>query len=327
MNICIVHKAIIPAHLYGGTERVIWDLGKALTNSGHQVTFLVNKGSSCDFANLVEINPEIEIVKQIPENTDIVHFNYNPKEVIDKPYIITQHGNLGDPSYLLDTNTVFVSRDHAHRHNSDEYVYNGLDWDNYPQPELKHERKYFHFLAKAAWRVKNVKGAIGVARKAKNKLIVMGGTRLNLKMGFRFTPYPSVSFAGMVNNIKKGQVMNQSKGLLFPVRWHEPFGLALTESLYFGCPVLGTPYGSLPEIIKEDVGFLSVDTNELANTAKHIEQFNKQNCHEYARDVFNAKQMAGSYLKKYERVLNGSTLNQEQPHLLKRQEDKFLPFK
>ena len=41
------------------------------------------------------------------------------------------------------------------------------------------------------------------------------------------------------------------------MRWHEPFGIALIEALYFGCPVFGTPYGSLPEIVEEGVqGFL-----------------------------------------------------------------------
>ena len=37
---------------------------------------------------------------------------------------------------------------------------------------------------------------------------------------------------------EKGEILNSSKGLVFPVLWHEPFGLAIIESLYYGCPVL-----------------------------------------------------------------------------------------
>ena len=46
-------------------------------------------------------------------------------------------------------------------------------------------------------------------------------------------------------------LLNASRGLIFPVRWHEPFGLAVIESLYFGCPVFATPYGALPELVQE----------------------------------------------------------------------------
>ena len=326
MNICIVNNAMIPAHLYGGTERVIWDLGKELSQMGHKITFLVKEGSTCPFAKVQALNMEQSLNEQIPENTDIVHFNFQLSEKINKPYIVTQHGNSTNVTDLLDINTVFVSRNHAQRHHSNAFVYNGLDWNNYQQPDFNNSRKYFHFLAKAAWRIKNVKGAIDITRQASDRLKVMGGTRLNLKMGFRFTPYPSISFAGMVNNQRKSEILNASKGLIFPVRWHEPFGLALTESLYFGCPVLGTPYGSLPEIIKEDIGFLSTDSKTLAEVAQNINEFNRQRCHDYARDVFNSKAMAEAYLEKYMLVLNGQTINENHPHLLKMQEEKFLPF-
>ena len=59
----------------------------------------------------------------------------------------------------------------------------------------------------------------------------------------------------MVDASKKKVIIEQSKGLIFPVTWHEPFGLAITESFYFGAPVGGTPYGALPELVSPEVGF------------------------------------------------------------------------
>ncbi len=50
MHILIVNGTPIPALRYGGTERVIWDLGKALVAAGHRVSYLVPAGSSCPFA-------------------------------------------------------------------------------------------------------------------------------------------------------------------------------------------------------------------------------------------------------------------------------------
>ncbi len=326
MNILIVSPSVIPAHLYGGTERVIWDLGKELTKMGHHITYLVYEGSSCSFAKVLVYNPTIDLNTQIPEEVDIIHFNFQPSIEIAKPYVVTQHGNSNDPNLKLNANTIFVSKNHAERHGSDQFVYNGLDWDEYRKPKLNAKKEYLHFLGKAAWRIKNVKGAINIAREAKENLMVMGGHRFNLKMGMRFTPYPSIKFAGMVDNDRKSSIMNKSKGLLFPVRWHEPFGLALTESLYFGCPVIGTPYGSLPEIIKGDVGFLSSDSKDLVNAVKEIDQFSKRRCHEYAKDIFNSKQMAQAYLSKYETALNGNKLNAKQPKLIQHQNNKFLEY-
>lgn len=326
MHILLVINQIIPAKRYGGSERVVWDLGRELINSGHQVTFLAKEGSSCNFTKLIPFNTELTLGQQIPENVDVVHFNDHIGEAIDKPYVITVHGTTNNPEHRMDRNSVFVSQDHARTMGSTSFVHNGLNWDEYPSPDLTTSRSYFHFLGKAAWRKKNIKGCIKTVRLAKQKLRVMGGTRLNFKMGFRFTPYPSIQFEGMVDNTQKAHIMNGSKGLLFPVRWNEPFGLAITESLFFGCPVFGSPYGSLPELVTKEVGFLSASSADLAEQLKQAEQYSKQTCHEYARDLFNARVMADRYLEKYETVLNGDFLNENPPRLLEAQTEKFLPF-
>jgi glycosyltransferase involved in cell wall biosynthesis len=327
MHILIVHDSIIPALRYGGTERVIWCLGKELANMGHKISYLVQKGSHCNFGNVYYINPSLPLTQQIPPKTDIIHFNNRPPGApIPLPYIVTMHGNLNDETEL-DANTVFVSKNHAERFGSASFVYNGLDWDEYGKPDLNAERNYFHFLGHAAWRVKNVKGAIqAVTAIPHERLFVLGGYRLNIKMGFRLTLHPRVKFHGMVGGGKKLSLLQHSKGLVFPVRWHEPFGLALTESLYFGCPVFGTPYGSLPEIIHADVGYLSNKAEELARAMKGAANYSRARCHEYARDCFNSKTMALNYLKKYDKVLNNQPLNSTIPKLQKQNGSKFLAW-
>lgn len=328
MNVLIVSDSIVPARLYGGTERVVWSLGKELRAMGHQVTFLVKEGSPCSYGKVIALEPERSIAAQMPTETDVVHFNFHPKETIGTPYVVTEHGNRNNPDFEFDKNTIFVSGNHARRHGSESYVYNGLDWSEYQSPDLENKRHFFHFLGKALWRVKNVRGAIRVARKAGERLAVLGGRRLNLGRP-RFaviTPYLSVSFAGMVDNNRKSYFMNRSKGLIFPVRWHEPFGLAITESLYFGCPVFGTPYGSLPELVAGDFGYLSESSSELARAVQQADQFSKRRCHEYARDCFSSKVMALEYLKRYERVMNGEHLNDEHPRLVGPREERFLKF-
>lgn len=328
MRIIFVLNEIIPAKLYGGIERVAWSLGKELSAMGHEITYLVKKGSYCEFARVLVFDEEKGVVEQIPEDIDLAHFYTRPGDIdrIRVPYVINTQTNANDLR-IFDRNTIFVSKNHARRYGSDCYIHNGISWDDYTPPDMEKPRKYFHFLAKAAWKVKNVQGAINIIHRTKHeKLEVLGGVRFNIKMGMRFTLSPRVRFRGMVGGREKDLLVNSSKGLLFPVRWHEPFGIAITESLFYGCPVFGTPYGSLPELVTEDVGYLSDSEENLAAALSEVDTYSRQRCHEYARDKFNSNIMAIRYLEKYEKVLNGQELNAEPPCLVEIQKEKFLKW-
>ncbi len=325
MNILLVYPGIVPAVNYGGTERVIWSLGHELNALGHSVTYLVKKGSTCPFGKILALDNTQTLDKQIPNYIDLVHFSYEPGVPIAQPYVTTMHGNTNERKEL-DANTIFVSSNHASRFGSTSFVHNGLNWDEYTKPDWSAKRSYFHFLANAAWRLKNVKGAIAIAKDANEELYVLGGSRLNIKMGFRLTLTPKATFKGMVGGAEKDKLINGSKGLIFPVLWHEPFGLAIIESLYYGCPVFGTPYGSLPELVTKEFGFLSAHSNELIEAVKNIDAYDRKKCHEYVRDQFNQQVMTQNYLAKYEQVLNGRPLHTKKPQLIEVQKEKFLPF-
>ncbi len=322
MNILLVLNAVLPVTDYGGTERVIWYLGKELSKMNHNVTFLSGRGTVCPFAKVIPIDPEKSIESQVPENIQVTHFNNYIPVNFERPYVVTCHGNHTGNN-PIDRNTIFVSANHAWRHGSNEFVYNGLDWDDYGKVDLSSVREYFHFLGKAAWRVKNVKGAINVIKAVPGaSLKVIGGNRLNFKMGFRFTLSPKIKFMGITGGEKKLDVLRNSKGLVFPVKWDEPFGLAITESLYFGAPVFGTPYGSLPELVIPEVGFLSCEKEKIANHILRDYNYNPRICHEYAADLFNSRKMAEEYIKKYERVCNGAYLNDNTLHPSKPDKNK-----
>lgn len=325
MHILIAHHIKIPAIKYGGSQRMMLHLGRSLVSLGHKVSFLVDQGSYCDFADVYFHDPEKKLEDQIPDGIDIIHFHYQPRldEDFKIPYLVTQHGNEVYKE-INHKNTVYVSKDHASRFGCEAYVHNGYDWDTYTKPDLRSDRKHYHFLGKAAWRLKNLKGAIQIVKNTqKEKLLVLGGHRLNIKMGFRLTVSSRVRFKGMVNDREKDHFLNQSKGLIFPVLWHEPFGLAIIESLYKGCPVFGTPYGSLPELVTNDVGFLSFKASEISEALDT--PFDRKKCHEYAQDVFSAKKMTADYLNIYEKLYRGESLNRTLPSP-KVETKKFLPW-
>ena len=311
MHILLVNHAPIPVFAYGGTERVVWDLGKQLVALGHRVSYLVPTGSHCDFAQVLPLQPNQPWDAQIPADVDLTHFQFDPHTLPSTPYLVTEHANARDPK-PLPLNTVFLSQNHAQRYGSTEYVYNGLDWEAYGPVDFERPRSRYHFLGKAAWSVKNVNGAIAVARKASVELDVLGGRRFNLKGGLRLTLSPHVHFHGMVGGEQKFNLLNGSRGLILPVRWHEPFGLAIIESLYFGCPVFSTPYGALPELIGPEYGALASTAQELADAIRS-RVFDARACHAYAKQRFHARAMAEAYVRVYERILDGEQLHQQAP--------------
>jgi glycosyltransferase involved in cell wall biosynthesis len=305
MHILIVNNTVIPAKDYGGTERVIWWLGKELNRLGHEVSFLVAAGSSCPFAKRVlAYDPNRDLEEQIPADIDLVHVQLPILKPLSKPYVVTHHGNGNKGAY--DINTVFVSENHAKRNGSNSFVVNGIDPDEYGPVDFNRPRRNLLFLASDKRPEKNLEGCIDIAFHAGQRLAVVGGRRRFNHNGWAWW----VNYYGMLGGAPKNQVLNSSQALLFPVLWHEPCGIAVLEAMYFGLPVFATSYGSLTQLVTQEVGFLSNSRRELIQAVKNRQgQYDPRKIHAYVCDQFSARKMAQDYLKKYAIVLQGGTLN------------------
>jgi glycosyltransferase involved in cell wall biosynthesis len=347
MRILLVHNHTLPVQGYGGAERIVWWLGKYLAQIGCEVTYLAPKGTTCHFGKVIFWDKKNPLAAQIPDDIDLVHLHFRT-DVSDlpKPHLTTLHQNLLAGTQLP-ANTVFVSHNHAVRHGGSAYVHNGLDLEDYGEPDLDtQKRSYFHFLGKADWREKNVRGAIDITRQMSERLHVLGGNRTHFGRLLRISLAFNTRFHGMVGGMGKNILINGSKGLIFPVLWHEPFGLAVLESWFFGCPVFGTPYGALPEILGKkipanatqhgggtvdaifsDWGVLSNKKSEIMEAMRHANDFDRQSCHERVRTHFSAEKMARNYLPLYEKILAGYTLHPTDWVVPDDQTGKLLPLR
>jgi len=66
-----------------------------------------------------------------------------------------------------------------------------------------------------------------------------------------------VQFMGELSGKDRLTFLQNAFVLLFPIRWHEPFGLVMPEAMACGTPVIATSIGSTPEIVEDGVtGYL-----------------------------------------------------------------------
>ncbi len=302
----------LPPQKYGGTERVVWSLATNQQKAGHDVRYLW--GNAKHLPNNAQVADKKQAIEnQIDDWPDIVHFHRPFRGELHKPYICTEHGNAQKPT-VYSQNTVFLSRKHAHNHGAECFVYNGLNWDDYGSPQLKNSGDYTIFLGKCSAAHKNALGAINIARAANKPLWLLGGHRISLKRTPPIILRRQVKFCGMVGGEEKHRIIRNAQALVFPVRWHEPFGLAIIESLFLGVPVIATPYGSLPEIISDPaVGTLSDNYASLSGALGDLSRYDRSACHELARTKFSGYQMYLAYQACYEQVLDGVPLNRQEP--------------
>jgi glycosyltransferase involved in cell wall biosynthesis len=309
MHIALYHEAIIPPKKYGGTERIVYWLGKALLELGHKVTLLSHPGSELQGANLISTQPGVAWESLLPSDVDLVHLWGTPHQEPKKPFLVTIQGN-GKPGEAFNLNTIFISKKHANNHGSEHFVYNGIDVSEYPFDSQRKE--HLVFLAKASWKVKNLIGAIEIARAANLPLEVLGSREYPLRLQRVLPRWGGVKYHGMVDDIEKRAVLRNAKALLFPVRWPEPFGIAITEALASGCAVFGSPYGSLPEIVDASSGVCSNDANVLVKAIKEF-KYNPEKCRARVYQGFSHLDMAKSYLGHYAKVLENGKIQSAPP--------------
>jgi len=298
MNIFHYCPKVLPVKKYGGTQRIAVNLMKEQVNKGHKVYLLSLVGTHLPSINVTTIKKPIRNFEDyIPDNIDIVQLYGTPQETPPKPCLVTIGGN-GKPGEKFLPNTVFVSRNHAVRHGSTHYIYNGIKLDSFTYREKK--ENYFVFLSKVSWKVKNVNLAIKLAKAMGFKLIVAGGWKLSFRK--------NIKFIGEVDDREKAELLAGARALIFPTNWEEPFGLVTIEALASGTPVITTNMGAMPEVVTSDVGFRCDTFEEFKEAINRVDEVSPRKCRERVEKNFTAEIMTEKYIKAYEKIIQTGSL-------------------
>ncbi|MFE9959908.1 glycosyltransferase [Micromonospora sp. NPDC005299] len=112
-----------------------------------------------------------------------------------------------------------------------------------------------------------------------------------------------VRWVGTVAGQERDDLVAGARASLFPLRWEEPGGTAVVESLALGTPVVATARGCLPELIEHGrTGLLTADEDELGDLVLAAGLLEEDECRREAATRFTPELMAQRYVELYQRV-------------------------
>lgn len=330
----------VPPQLYGGTERIVYALTEELVRRGHDVTLFATADSltsarlvpmaergcrlggtrdplSLHMAMLEEIYAQDDQFDIIHSHVDVLAFPFARGSAT--PTLHTMHGRLDFPEHrrLLahypDQALVSISENQRNPLRDIPLdwigtVYNGIRLEHFPFSPEPEDPPYLVFLG----RISPEKGPLEAVEVAR----MIG---LPLKIAAKIDPAdqewaeehflpllegPGVEFLGEVDEPTKAALLGGALATLFPIRWPEPFGIVMVESLACGTPVIAFPGGSVEEVLVDgETGFVCTSVEAMAEAVSRIGQIDRRACRDRVIGHFTAETMCDGYEAAYQRLL------------------------
>lgn len=150
--------------------------------------------------------------------------------------------------------------------------------------------------------------AIEIARRAGRRLVMCGIVQDRDYFTERVEPLidgDRVVYLGSVGPDERGAILGSGAALLHPIRFAEPFGLSVIESMACGTPVVAYRKGSMPEVVDEGVTGRLVDSVDDAVAAlQGIADIDRAACSARARERFSAERMVDEYVAIYRKIIS-----------------------
>lgn len=324
----------VPPERYGGTERVVDALARALVDAGHEVLLATASDSSCPVPQIpgFRLSEPEEVGLTLSElahvirayrhmrGVDIIHdhtlagplYAHRPPGI---PVITTIHGALFPRAAELycdmarDTALVAISHDQHSRVPEvpiAAVIHHGIDVS---AVSVGAGNGGFACFVGRMCPDKGLLEAVDVARRAGVPLRIAAKMHATEEKQFFHDVVapmlgPNEEFLGELSDPEKYQLMGEATVLINPLQWHEPFGLVMIEALATGTPVVATRMGAAPEIISHGVtGYLGRD-DELAGLVREAGMLSREDCRRSVENHFTAARMAADYVEVYTRVMN-----------------------
>ena len=328
----IAHR--VPPQSYGPWEQVASTLTEGLVARGHDVTLFATADSTTS-ARLIAVSPggyeenpgmdakvwealHIAAVFERADQFDVIsnQFDFLPltySRLTPTPVVTTIHGFSSERIVRVyaayDDVAHYVAISDANRHpglHYDATIHHGIDLDAFTVGNGG--GGYLLFLG----RIHPDKGAhtaIDVARRAGMPLVMAGIVQDEVYFHELVEPHidgERVRFLGPVGPAERDRLLGGAAALLHLIAFEEPFGLSVVESLATGTPVIATPLGSLPELVRHGTtGFLVNGVDDAVAAVGAILTLDRSACRHDAETRFSDDRMVDDYEALFRRVVNG----------------------
>jgi glycosyltransferase involved in cell wall biosynthesis len=263
------------------------------------------------------------------DDFDIIHshldfFGFPMARAAVRPVVTTLHGrlDLADlvPLYKHFDEVALVSISDAQRKpqpdaNWAATIYHGIELEEFTfNPRMG---GYLAFVGRISPE-KGLDTAIRVARRAGVPLLIAARMPLphmqdpNVQADWQYWENEvqpllegkQVELLGQLGGKDKDDLLRDAAALLFPIRWPEPFGLVMVESLACGTPVLALREGSVTEVVEDGVtGFVRDTEDQLVDAVARIPDLDRAACRADVERRFSPTAMTDAYERVYARVI------------------------
>ena len=223
-------------------------------------------------------------------------------------------------------------------------VPHGLDLADYPFQAEVDAASYLFSIARIT-RVKGQDTAIEVARASGSKLILAGcvqdkaddraffeDMKRSVDLVVDVSRHPvdgayydevmkpilscdsQIIYIGEVDTEAKKHWYRHAKATLFPIRWGEPFGMVLIESMACGTPVIAFGEGAVPEIVTTGTtGFVVASRADMVAAVALVEQIDRRACRADVAARFSIERMSARYADLYRSLTRSPAYRSAQP--------------
>ena len=327
--------APIPPDLYGGIEQAVDCLCRGLVAAGHDVLLFATGDSTCPVPMkwALEHSEGTRIGFSVPElrhvlaayeavsDCDIIHDHtmigpVYASALTDVPVVTTIHGPLNvdliDIYRRIAERVPLIAISHVQLTADpglpvEGVIHHGVDVEDFPLGEGRGD--YCMFLGRMVAE-KGAHRAILAAREAGVPILLAGKMREPWETAYfekEIEPLlgDDARYLGEVPYDEKLRLLSDAKATLFPIRWNEPFGLVMLESLACGTPVLAFAEGAAPEVVADGrTGWLCRDEADMAARLRTIDKLDRAECRADVQVRFSTARMAREHAELYARVLS-----------------------